>query len=166
VAERIASKPIDAPKLPTASDATPMGSRVLKFERGFHWTDVVRRIYKQEGTGWQGVSRTPLVVGFPGATDQDLSSSSRPPFHLRYFEVEPGGFTSREKHAHEHVVVALRGLGSVELGSETAPLAFGDVVYVAPWEVHRFRCESDSEPFGFLCIVPAERDRPQSVSDD
>ena len=41
---------------------------------------------------------------------------------------------------------------------------FGDVIYVAPNDPHQFRNPDDAtEPFGFLCIVNAERDRPQSV---
>jgi ribulose-bisphosphate carboxylase large chain len=136
---------------------------VLKFQAGFQWQDVVRQIYKDDGAGWQGVSHTPLIGAARDQTDQAPAVLLQPPLHVRYFEVEPSGFTSREKHAHEHVVVVLRGRGSVELGSETLPLAFGDVVYVAPWEVHRFHAAKGVEPFGFLCIVPAERDRPQTI---
>jgi quercetin dioxygenase-like cupin family protein len=143
-----------------------LGSRILKFEPGFHWTDALRRVYKEESTGWQGVSRTSLVGGTDQPAETAFAEPSHPPFHVRYFEVEPGGFTTREQHAHEHVVVVLRGAGLAELGNETAPLGFGDVVYVAPWEVHRFRCEAGNEPLGFLCIVPAERDQPQALSDD
>ena len=43
-------------------------------------------------------------------------------------------------------------------------LGFGDTVYVAPNEVHQFRNTAESEPFGFLCLVDAERDRPMAVS--
>ena len=148
---------------PAAQPVTPQGSRVVKFQAGFEWRDVVRQVYKDDGAGWQGVSRTPLVCGLANPTEQEHESRSQPPFHVRYFEVEPSGFTSRERHAHEHVVVVLRGHGSVELASETTPLAFGDVVYVAAWEVHRFRADEGTEPFGFLCIVPADRDRPQTI---
>ena len=36
--------------------------------------------------------------------------------------------------------------------------------YVSPDDPHQFRNPEDAtEPFGFLCIVNAERDRPQAV---
>ena len=38
-----------------------------------------------------------------------------------------------------------------------------DTVYVAPWTPHQFLAGDDG-PFGFFCIVDAERDRPQAVS--
>ena len=34
-------------------------------------------------------------------------------FHVRYFEVAPGGYSTLEKHVHEHVVIPLRGKGVV-----------------------------------------------------
>jgi quercetin dioxygenase-like cupin family protein len=88
----------------------------------------------------------------------DGGASTR--FHVRYFEIAPGGFTSLEKHRHEHVILVLRGGGQVQLGGETQDVGYGDTVYVAPQEPHQFRNPSTSEPFGFLCIVDAERDRP------
>jgi quercetin dioxygenase-like cupin family protein len=78
---------------------------------------------------------------------------------VRYFEVGPGGYTTHERHEHQHVVIALRGEGEVRLGGEWLPLRFGDVVFVASNDPHQFRALGD-EPFGFLCIVDAERDRP------
>jgi quercetin dioxygenase-like cupin family protein len=54
----------------------------------------------------------------------------------------------------------LRGRGEVHLGGTVHPLGFGDAVYVAPHEPHQFRNPSASEPFGFLCVVDARRDRP------
>ncbi len=80
-------------------------------------------------------------------------------FQLRYFEIAPGGFTTRERHHHEHAVVVLRGTGEVYLADGWHHVGFGDTVYVAPDEVHQLR-NSGSEPFGFLCVVDSERDGP------
>ncbi len=133
-------------------------SRILSFKDGFAWLDRVRTVYKEDGTqNWRGVSRTSLVGG---------SDAIATPFQLRYFEVEPGGFSSREKHEHEHVVVIVRGRGHVELGERKQSVSFGDVIHVAPWDVHQFCNREGSEPFGFLCVVPAERDRPVPVPGD
>jgi ribulose-bisphosphate carboxylase large chain len=84
-------------------------------------------------------------------------------FHVRYFEIAPGGFTTLERHRHEHVVVVLRGRGEIRLGEETHPLGFGDTAYVAPDEVHQLHNPSATEPFGFLCMVDARRDAPVPV---
>lgn len=143
----------EGPGAPETSRAT--GSKVLRFAEGFSWQEVARTVYKEDAeSNWHGVTRASLVGG---------SDEIPVPFHLRYFEVAPGGYSSREKHAHPHVVVVVRGAGTVVLGQREQPVSFGDVVYVAPWEVHQFRSSGGSEPLGFLCVVPAERDRPVPV---
>jgi quercetin dioxygenase-like cupin family protein len=53
----------------------------------------------------------------------------------------------------------MRGSGEVMLGDSWEPVSYGDIVYVAPNESHQFRASGD-EPFGFLCIVSAQRDKP------
>jgi quercetin dioxygenase-like cupin family protein len=123
-----------------------LGSRVIRFN-GFRWQGVDPVAYKEPGGDWSAVTRQRLV-----GPEQEV------PFHLRYFEVEPGGHTSYERHEHQHVVVVLRGRGEVRLGDRWEPVNYGDVVYVAPNEPHQFRAAGD-EPFGFFCIVAADRDR-------
>ncbi len=129
-------------------------SRILRFREGFVWQAAARKVYKDEPESWRGVTRTSLVGG---------ADEIPVPFHVRYFEVEVGGFSSLEKHAHQHVILVVRGRGLVKLGDRQDSLSFGDVVYVAPWEVHQFRNPEGPEPFGFLCMVPADRDRPVLV---
>jgi len=136
---------------PTPSGAAT-GSRVLHFQPDFRWQDVPVTAYKQAAGHWSGVART-VLVGDAG---------EQTAFHVRYFEVAPGGCTSREEHAHEHAVVVLRGRGQVLLGAAVHDLAFGDTVYVAPHNVHQFR-NPTAEPFGFLCIVDSRRDRPVPI---
>lgn len=141
-----------------APDASclPIGSRVLRFlppkdaATPFAWEGVASTAYKDAAVHHCGVLRKALA----GTTGEQTS------FHVRYFEIAPGGFSSRERHQHEHVVMVLRGQGEVELGNLVKPLRFGDVVYVAPNEVHQFRNLAGAEPLGFLCIVDAQRDRP------
>jgi S-methyl-1-thioxylulose 5-phosphate methylthiotransferase len=141
-------------KQSTAMGSRASGSQVLKYQEGYTWQERVRRVYKDEGGNWTGVTRTSLVGG---------SDELPVPFHLRYFEVEAGGFSSLEKHEHQHVVVIMRGRGKVTLGDRETTVAFGDVVYIAPWEVHQFGNPGGPEPLGFLCVVPAERDRPVAI---
>jgi len=139
-------------ELSASSPSASAGSRVLRFQPEFRWQGVPVNDYKQPAEHWQKVTRMLLVGGRDEATG----------FHVRYFEIAPGGFTSLEQHVHEHAVVVLRGRGQVQLGDAVHDLSFGDTVYVAPREPHQFRNPSP-EPFGFLCIVDAERDQPTPV---
>ena len=76
-----------------------------------------------------------------------------PNFAMREFEVAPGGHTPRHFHSYEHEVFVLSGQGLVVDGDQERPLAPGDVVYVAPDDVHQFRNTGD-EPMRFLCLIP------------
>lgn len=116
----------------------------------FRWADIPVEEYKHPANHWCGVRRMVLVGGRGESTA----------FQLRYFEIAPGGFSSLESHAHEHAVVVLRGRGEVQLGSRVEEVGFGDVIYVAPHEVHQLRNPSTTEPFGFLCAVDVQRDAP------
>lgn len=129
-------------------------SRVMRFQPGFGWEGVPVHEYKQQAEHHCGVTRTTLV----GAMGE------RSAFQVRYFEIAPGGFSSFERHTHEHAVIILRGQGQVRLGDTEHEIGYGDAVYVAPDEPHQFRNPSATEPLGFLCIVDAERDRPVSLT--
>ena len=124
----------------------------------YGWSGVQPEAYKQghdQGREWEGIARQVLI----GNQDEEIQ------FHLRYFEVAPKGYSSLEKHGHAHVVVAVRGQGRAVLGDRTEELRPFDSVYVAPWTPHQFFA-LDEEPFGFFCIVDADRDRPQPVSQE
>lgn len=113
---------------------------------------------------WEGVglSRYPPEKEMKGVSVRWLigPTEKAPNFALRYFEIEPGGWTSLDQHAHDHGVMILRGRGQVLLGEEDADcgspvkVAFGDVVYIPPYEMHQFKNIGD-EPLGFLCVIPA-----------
>ncbi len=122
----------------------------LKFENGFQWSHRQSTPYKDaDDLTFKGVRRVELVGKFGEQTRCDL----------RYFEVAPGGFTSLEKHLHTHIVIAARGTGVLTMGNQRIVLEPMDVVYLQPLEVHQLHNETP-EPFGFLCIVDHERDRP------
>jgi quercetin dioxygenase-like cupin family protein len=80
----------------------------------------------------------------------------------RYFEVQPGGYSTLERHEHRHTVIVLRGRGTVRLGDAVHAIAPFDAVYVASHTVHQFRAGA-GEPLGFLCVVDRERDKPVPV---
>jgi quercetin dioxygenase-like cupin family protein len=71
---------------------------------------------------------------------------------MRYFEVSAGGHTARERHAHDHGVMIVSGRARVTLGEEIYEVGEGDVVYVAPGELHCFEALGEA-PLGFVCVV-------------
>lgn len=124
--------------------------RHLKFGPDFQWSNRESTPYKDaDDLAFKGVRRVELVGKFGEQTRCDL----------RYFEVEPGGFTSLEKHLHTHIVIGARGTGLLTVGNQRVSLEPMDVMYLQPLEVHQLHNET-AEPFGFLCIVDHERDRP------
>lgn len=125
-------------------------SRVyVRSEEG--WNDVPVQRYKPERGGWDGIDRH-VLIGFREATG----------FHVRYFEIAPGGYSSLEQHDHAHAVTVVCGHGEVILGDRLIPLSPLDTVYVAPGTAHQFLNRTDQR-FGFLCIVDAVRDRPRPI---
>jgi quercetin dioxygenase-like cupin family protein len=76
-----------------------------------------------------------------------------PNFAMREFEVAPGGHTPKHFHDYEHEVYVLAGCGEIVDGDQRRPLAPGDVVFVAPNDVHQF-CNTGAEPMRFLCLIP------------
>jgi quercetin dioxygenase-like cupin family protein len=134
--------------------------RSISFDpASFRWSGVEEKAYKfsagnERGMGWRGVTRMTL------ARAAEIGSG----FELRYFEIAPDGYSSLEKHRHVHFVVALRGKGRALVGDAVFELEPFAAVFVAPLMPHRW-LNAGEEPFGFLCTVDAERDRPQPLDD-
>jgi len=127
-------------------------SRLHKFKPGFSWSEVEKERYKESDSCWCGIDRNTLI----GNRDEGVK------FHLRYFEIAPGGNSSLEKHTHEHVVICVRGRGRAVVDDRLHDLENLDVLYVSPDTPHQL-INPYSEPFGFMCIVDAERDRPRPL---
>ncbi|ABM61256.1 cupin domain-containing protein [Halorhodospira halophila] len=132
-------------------------SRVLR-ERDYRWEGTEEEAYKAEGTHFSGARRQTLV-GRPAGQEA-------PAFETRYFEVEPGGYTTLERHEHTHVVIVVRGHAEVVLDDRVEPLTPLDCVYIAPHAWHQIHATGANEPLGFLCIVDSDRDRPQRPDAD
>lgn len=128
-------------------------SKIFRFLGNGDWSHIPIEPYKKDTTSYKGISRRELVGKRGESTD----------FHVRYFEIEKGGYSTLEKHQHEHAVIVMRGQGQVRMGCHLSDLKLGDVVYVSPDDPHQFLNLDHEEPFGFLCIVNAQRDRPQAV---
>ena len=113
------------------------------------WDAVPVLAYKQRGEApFQDVTRQVLF------DDPALAAQ------LRYFEVAPGGHTTLERHVHVHAVVIVRGRGRCLIGDAVHDVTERDLVHIASMTWHQFRAAPD-QPLGFLCVVNAERDRPQ-----
>jgi ribulose-bisphosphate carboxylase large chain len=129
---------------------------VLKrFSRDFRWEHTEVEPYKIAANGageFAGASRQVLI----GKRGEQVA------FHLRYFELEPGGYTSLERHRHAHVVIGVRGRGLVRVGGREHSLAPNDLIYIGPEQAHQLRSAGRSK-FGFFCIVNGRRDKPRAV---
>lgn len=113
------------------------------------WAAVPVLAYKQDGAS-----------PFRGVTRQVLFAAPELAAELRYFEVAPGGHTTLERHQHVHAVIVHRGAGRCLVGESVREIAVGDLVFIPPMTWHQLRAGPD-QPLGFLCMVNADRDRPQ-----
>jgi quercetin dioxygenase-like cupin family protein len=132
--------------------SVPEDNRIEAFRAFFanyRWEGVPFLPYKEEGSApFKSVSRQVLFH------DAELRCE------LRYFEVAPGGYSTLERHQHTHGVIILRGEADVLVGREVRRARSFDLVHIPPMTWHQFRTRG-GEPMGFLCMVNAERDRPQ-----
>lgn len=97
--------------------------------------------------GSSGAKMRMLVGPQDGATN----------FHMRHFEVEPGGFTPHHQHNYEHEILILKGRGSARSEQGERTFAAGDVIWVPANEMHQFR-NTGSTPLEFICLIPAPQD--------
>jgi len=113
------------------------------------WREVDVLEYKAEGS-----------APFRAVTRQVLFDDPALACQLRYFEMAPGGHTTLERHVHAHAVVIQRGAGACLIGDTVYRVAPFDLVHIPALTWHQFKADP-AEPLGFLCMVNAERDRPQ-----
>ena len=123
-------------------------ARFVAADDGFRWRGRRQR-YKQEGG-----------APFRDVTRQTLFQ--RPDLHgeLRYFEVAP----KRPLDARAARATS-RGHGPARRAATCwsargHPVGVFDLVTVPPSTWHQFRAAADG-PLGFLCMVDAERDKPE-----
>ena len=107
-------------------------------------------------------THTQTPVTMPGATGARMRMLVGPAegaavFHMRHFEVEPGGFTPHHQHNYEHEILILKGQGSAQSEQGERTFHAGDVIWVAPNEKHQFR-NTGSVPLEFICLIPAPQD--------
>ncbi len=118
----------------------------------FRWQGISDAPYKNERGDWSAITRR-VLIGSHGESTK---------FHVRYFEISPKGFSSPEQHGHEHVVICVKGSGMVRTGRTKRRMCFMDTLYIAPNTPHQLS-NPYTEPFGFLCMVNARRDKPKPL---
>lgn len=80
-----------------------------------------------------------------------------PNFHMRHFEVEPGGHTPHHQHDYEHEIIILNGSGIAKSEQGERQFSAGDIIYVPANEMHQFQ-NPGSDPLEFICLIPAPKD--------
>ncbi|MBC8551074.1 MAG: hypothetical protein H8D23_15625, partial [Candidatus Brocadiales bacterium] len=116
----------------------------------FKWSGRFVEEYKTDNDfDFSGICRQKLI----GKSGEKIS------FDLRYFEIEPEGYSSLEKHVHEHAIIGARGNGVLIKENSSFNISVHDIAYVSPLEKHQLRNDG-KEPFGFFCIVDHKRDKP------
>jgi len=117
---------------------------------------VHRFIGKENDFNWEGaIPRDYIKPGTKGSTGKVLigKGDGADHFVIRYFRVEPGGWTALESHPHEHGVFILHGGAQVLLGDKIIEVGPYDAIFIPPGEVHQLIPIGDL-PLGFLCIIP------------
>jgi quercetin dioxygenase-like cupin family protein len=123
------------------------------FHPDFRWDGVAHLPYKEDG-----------AAPFKAISRQVLFAEPSLGCEWRYFEMDAGGYSTLERHEHAHAVMILRGHGHCLLGETVQPVKPFDLISIPAWTWHQFRA-TEGEPFGFLCMVNAMRDRPQLPSE-
>ncbi len=129
-------------------------SKVIK-SSGFSWENVEKKEYKTDTQNFKAIHRYTLLTN----DNPGLNSETR------YFEIQPGGYSSLEQHKHTHSVIIIRGSGTVILDNELKKIAELDILYISPDTIHQFHADNN-QPLGFICIVDGERDRPKIPDSD
>ena len=122
----------------------------------FKWGNIDTIEYKKpkdgEAVSFNNVLRQNIVE-----SDDDIG------FDVRYFECAKGGYTSLEKHEHVHVVLTLRGSGSIIVGKKVYNVQPFDLTVIPSWAEHQL-VNTGEDPFGFVCTVNGDRDKPTLLS--
>ncbi len=127
----------------------PTNPAIRKSTSPGRWDATEILTYKTEGS-----------APFRSVTRQVLFSDPAMAAEWRYFEVAPDGHTTLERHEHVHAVMVHRGRGRCLVGTEIRGIDIGDLVFIPALTWHQFRAGA-ADPLGFLCLVNADRDRPQ-----
>jgi quercetin dioxygenase-like cupin family protein len=121
---------------------------LIRHLQDYQWENIAVLPYKEEGHHYKRITKQIL--------SEELADI---PCQLRYFEIAPEGYSTLEHHEHAHLVIIFRGAGEALVGDKVFPVQEKDVITIPAHTWHQFRA-SQGTPFGFLCLVNVERDKP------
>ena len=116
------------------------------WEKKFSWTGARTRKYNNK------VTETWMIGKKEGAEN----------FAFRYYEIQSGGVSNKEQHPYDHGVLILQGEGEVLMGEETHSISRGDILHIPPDILHQLS-NTGLEPLGFLCVIPARRQKSGTI---
>ena len=116
------------------------------WDKVFSWEDTRTRMYQNDSVNQ--VSETWMIGKKEGAQN----------FAFRYYLIEPGGFSKKEQHPHDHGILVLQGSGEVFIDEEISTIGRGDIIYIPPDVLHQLSNTGEG-PLGFLCVIPARREK-------
>jgi quercetin dioxygenase-like cupin family protein len=109
---------------------------------GYQWKDVTPQSYDVPDIS--GLVKHILIGPDDGA----------PNFIIRYFQIEPGGYSRLESHLQEHGILILHGQARIQLNDEFQEINPLDVVFIPGGDEHQLVNVSD-EIMGFICVIPS-----------
>lgn len=74
-------------------------------------------------------------------------------FAMRFFEIEPNGYTPLHRHKWEHEVFILEGRGKVKIGGKDKRFKRGDAIFIPENVEHQFKNTGDAK-LKLLCLIP------------
>jgi quercetin dioxygenase-like cupin family protein len=122
----------------------------------FNWDSIEPIQYKKKDNA---------INTFKYVTRYNLLTNSGTDFDVRYFELKKEGFTTLEKHRHEHFVIVARGKGLVFIKDKMYDALPFDIFIIPGWSAHQL-INHGEDPFGFFCIVNSERDQYRLLNDN
>ena len=75
-------------------------------------------------------------------------------FHMRHFEIAPGGHTPHHQHDYEHEILVLKGTGVFKSQQGDRPFQPGQVAFIPAMEKHQVVNTGDT-PCEIVCLIPA-----------
>jgi len=112
--------------------------------KAVHYTDVPNEKVEEEGAKRTWVRW--LISSKDGAEN----------FAMRFFEIEPDGYTPRHVHDWEHEVFVLSGEGIVFCEGQEQKISPGYVVFIPSGKEPCFK-NTGNEKMTFLCLIPYKK---------
>jgi|YelNatPaOPRAMG01_1025707.scaffolds.fasta_scaffold56585_4 quercetin dioxygenase-like cupin family protein len=73
-------------------------------------------------------------------------------FDIKFFEMQPGGYSPQHSHPEQHQILVISGAGTVSDGKKTKPIQSGDIISILADEPHQLKTTGDT-PLRFLAVT-------------